>query len=368
MIPVPAHGDCQLGLCRKVPVLPVTTTAIVPRETTTGNPLRPAADGAAEKLSRIRRGIRIAVESIKTVIGDRFLLLLSLLSGITLLFLVAAEGWNVTHWDFLFQQSTIWIPWGDSTVCVFDLRIFLIETICFFSLALVIAGTVIYRTEQHRQPSLPWISSGLASHVLPLARFSFLLAFAATLLFEIASQNFVISTILFRIDMAVFYLPYVYYVPDALYSAISFSSQMLVIDIALFLLALYIVPVMVMEKKGLISSLAGSIRHMRGTWAELLGCAIVLGGILLGMVTVALLIGQSPLLLHHDYDFFLQVSRGQVLMTVACYGFVLSLGLLTALGTVALGVAAADLCSGRKEKISGRHISSQSAGTAGSVR
>jgi hypothetical protein len=60
------------------------------------------------------------------------------------------------------------------------------------------------------------------------------------------------------------------------------------------------------------------------------------------------LIGQSPLLLNHDYDFFLSLSRGQVLMTVVCYGFLLACGVLTAIGSTIFGIAVTDLyaCGG----------------------
>ena len=73
----------------------------------------------------------------------------------------------------------------------------------------------------------------------------------------------------------------------------------------------------------------------------MLGCLLVLGAIFLGVAAIALLIGQSPLLLNRDYDFFL--SRGQLLMTVVCYGFILACWMLIAVGSTAAGVAIADL-------------------------
>jgi len=61
------------------------------------------------------------------------------------------------------------------------------------------------------------------------------------------------------------------------------------------------------------------------------------------VAAIALVIGQSPLLLNHDYDFFLQISRGQVLMTAACYGFVAACGALLAVGSTIMGIAITDL-------------------------
>jgi hypothetical protein len=115
------------------------------------------------------------------------------------------------------------------------------------------------------------------------------------------------------------------------------------INIFLFLLVLYVIPVIVLEKKGLVSSLAGSFRLMKKTWQEMLGCVLVFGAIVLGVAAIALVIGQSPLLLNHDYDFFLQMSRGQVLMTIACYGFIFACGVLMAVGSTVLGIAITNL-------------------------
>jgi len=145
------------------------------------------------------------------------------------------------------------------------------------------------------------------------------------------------------IDIAIFYLPYAYYIPDPLSAAIFISVQIMFVNIILFLIALYIVPVIVLEKKGLIPALAGSLRLMKKTWRELLGCALVFGAIVIGIATVELMIGQSPLLLNHDYDFFLQVSRGQVLMTGICYGFILTCWAMMASGFTAAGIAITDL-------------------------
>ena len=92
---------------------------------------------------------------------------------------------------------------------------------------------------------------------------------------------------------------------------------MMVANTVLLLLALYVVPVIVLENKGLFMALAGSVRLMKNTWNEMLGCTLIFGAIILMVAAGGLLIGQSPALLNNDYDFFLQMSRGQILMTAA---------------------------------------------------
>lgn len=154
--------------------------------------------------------------------------------------------------------------------------------------------------------------------------------------------------------MTLFYLPYAYYVPNEVSTALLFSFEIMIINIVLFLVALYVVPGTVLESKRLLPALAGSVTLMKKTWREMLGCIIVFGTLILGVAGIALLIGQSPLLLNHDYDFFLQFSRGKVLMTVACYGFLLASGILMAIGSTIIGIAITELYrTGEREKISG---------------
>ena len=181
------------------------------------------------------------------------------------------------------------------------------------------------------------------THAIPLATLSITMAFVATLVFELVSQSQFIGKIIFNIDMTLFYLPYAYYVPNGVSTALFFSFEIMIINIVLFLMALYVVPGMVLESKRLLPALAGSVTLMTKTWREMLGCILVFGTIILGVLGIALVIGQSPLLLSHDYDFFLQFYRGKVLMTVACYGFLLACGVLMAIGSTVIGIAIAEL-------------------------
>jgi len=303
------------------------------------NPVQPAG-GAASGPGRIRRGIGIATESIRTLIRERHLLWFSLLAGLVILFLVIAEGWNVTHYHSILPSS-IWIPLGASTLILFDLRLFLIEAICLSCFTLLLAGLVMYRNASGVKKALTirHAFAGLNAHTGTLAILSIMLALVATVLFEIFSQSQFLGKIEFGISMVVFYLPYAYYFPNELLSAIFFSARIMVINILLFLLALYVVPVIILENKRLLPTLAGSVRLMMKTWGELLGCILVFAIIVLAVAAIGIVIGQSPLLLNHDYDFFLQMSRGQVLMTIVCYGFLLACGILMAIGSTVLGIA-----------------------------
>lgn len=337
-------ADCWLGLCRKAPVLH-TASAVVLGDPGETRSIQPDAGGAAGGQGRIRNGITIATGSIRTLARDKRLLWFSLLAGIVILFLIMAEGWNVTHYHSLLPSS-IWIPFGVSSLIVFDLRLFLIEAICLSGFIFLLAGLVLYRNGSSRKKDLT-IHEGLNGvniHAGTLVALSVVMAIIATTLFEITGQSQLFGTIESGISMAMFYLPYAYYFPTTgLFSALFFSFRIMVINVVLFLLALYVVPVIVLENKGLLPAVAGSVGLMKKTWRELVGCMLVFGAIVLVVTAIGLLIGQSPLLLNHDYDFFLQMSRGQILMTVVCYGFLLACGVLMALGTTVLGVAVTNL-------------------------
>lgn len=332
-----------LGWCPNTPAMRIAPAALAVPQVAL-NPAHPDGGGGDGGPGRIRRGIGIATGSIRTMVRDKRLFWFSFLAGIAILFLLVAEGWNVTHHDYTLP-SLIWIPFGDSALIVFDLRLFLIEGICLSCFTLLLAGMVIYRNRAcaGKHIRIRDAFAGINAHAGSLAALSFVMALVATALFEMSAQSQFTGKIEFAISMAMFYLPYAYYVPNEVFSALFFSFRIMVVNILLFLLALYVIPVIVLENRGFPASLAGSVILMRKTWRELLGCILVFGAIIAVVAAIALLIGQSPLLLNHDYDFFLQMSRGQVLMTIVCYGFLFACGVLMAVGSTVMGIAITEL-------------------------
>ena len=331
------------GWCPNAPAIRTAPSVlIVPPDMV--NPAQPGSGGTTGGPGRIRRGIGIATGSIKTLVRDKKLLWFSFFAGLVILFLILAEGWNVTHYNSILS-SLIWIPFMDSTLIVFDLRLFLIEAVCMSGFTLLLAGLILYRKESmEKMPvTVHGAFAGINAHSGTLTTLSIVMALVATVLFEISSQSQVIGKVVLSISLTAFHLPYAYYIPNEVFSALYFSFQIMVINFVLFLLALYVVPGIVLENKKLRPALTGSVILMKRTWCELLGCILIFGVILLAVAAIALVIGQSPLLLNHDYDFFLQFSRGQVLMTIVCYGFLLACGVLMAVGFTATGVAITDL-------------------------
>jgi hypothetical protein len=344
---ISALADCWLGLCRKTPALLHNALAVTPGNLGGFQSGRPDSGGAAGRQRRIRDGIDIAMGSISAIFSEKQLLWFPFLSGLVILILVLAERWSLSPIDPSYTASNlITIPLSDAYLIVFDLRLFLIEAVCVSGFIILLAALVHYRNA--RNAAIPITTgdafSAVGRHACALTAFSVTMAFVATVLLEISARNEITSAIEFALSMAMFWLPYAYYfAPDSTFAALFFSFRIMVANIVLLLLALYVVPVIVIEGKGLLPAFAGSIGLMKKTWREMFGCAMVFFTIVLFVAAIALLIGQSPALLNNDYDFFLQESRGLVLMAGVCYGFLLACVMLIALGSAVLGIAITDL-------------------------
>jgi hypothetical protein len=357
-----------LGWCPNAPAIRTAPAVlIVPPENI--HPAQPGDGGSAGSPGRIRYGVSIAVGSLKAMFRDRQLLRFTFLSGLVMLFLIAVEdfiatqnAYIVTHLDnslsFMIRYPPeeplivydtrffdISIPFGNSNFS-FDIRLFVIEMVCLFCFAALLAGLIIYRTGKgaSRPPTIRESIAGVRIHARPLAALSVTIALLGGFLNAIVFQTQFFGKIIFTIEMAVFNLPYAYYLQgEPIWMALYYSFRIMFINIILFLVVLYVIPVIVLEKKGLVPAFAGSVSLMRKTWRELLGCAVIYGAIVLGVAAVALVIGQSPYLLNHDFDFFINMSRGQPLMMAVCFLFLTGCWVMMAAGFTAAGIAVTDL-------------------------
>jgi hypothetical protein len=361
------------GLCRKPPALR-TAPALIILESEMAHPVQPDGSGPVGRPGRIRDGISIAAASLRALVRDRQLLWFMFLAGLVMLFLVLAEGWSHRYIDPAFPVSVViggssilvslqylWvgIPIGDSHY-IFYFGLFLIEMVCLSGFIFILAGLLLYRSGNRKRPaSVREGRSAIRASLGSLVALSMGMAFFATVAFDLMFNSLLFAGII-RSIMELFWLPYAYYEPQnwtlgaIYYSAYFFSLEIMVVNILLFLVALYLVPAIVLEKKGLVPALAGSITLFRRTWREMLGCLLVFTFIVLGVFAVGVLIGQSPALLNHDYDFFISRSRGYLPMMVICYGFIVTCWILMAAGFTAAGVAIADLYrAGKSNGISG---------------
>ena len=361
------------GLCRKAPALRASPVMPV-IDPDTVHPARPDGGGPVGRPGRIRDGISIAAASLRALVRDRQLLWFSFLAGLIMLFLVLAEGWSNRYIDPAFpitvfiggsslyvdlQYLWVGIPIGDSHF-IFYWGLFFIELVCLSGFIILLTGLLLYRSGNRKAPvTVREALSTVRGSPGSLAALSVGMAFLATVANELIFNSQLFAGII-RSIMELFWLPYAYYEPQnwtlgaVYYSAYFVAIEIMVINVLLFLAALYLVPAIVLEKKGLIPAFAGSLTLLKRTWREMLGCLTVFGLIALGVFAVGVLIGQSPALLNHDYDFFISRSRGFLPMMFVCYGFIVSFWVLMAAGFTTAGVALADLYHvGKSNGISG---------------
>jgi hypothetical protein len=330
-----------VGWCPNAPVLR-TATVVLAVPSAAAHSAQPGGREASGR-GRIRHGIGIAAGSIRALIGDRHLFWFSLMAGLVILLLIAVEAWFLAHTGSILPLL-LDIQAGD-TFFLLDTRLFLLQAVCFSAFTLVMAALFLYRSRNGAATTLT-IRDAFAlvsPHTITLAGLSLLMALTGTFLEAIVTQTWFFGKIVSGITMTVFWLPYAYYFPNVFSSAVFFSAIIIAVDAILFLLALYVIPLIVLENRKLLPAFAGSAALVKKTWQEVLGCILVLGAIILGNAAIALVIGQSPLLLGHDYDFFLSSTRGLFLMTGVCYGFILASGILAAIGSTVTGIAIADL-------------------------
>ena len=335
-----------LGLCRKAPVLRMAP-AIQMGETGSAISSQPGGGSTPARRGSVRDGIRIATGSLGALLRERSLLWFVILSSLAMLILPLAWWWRITHAGSVLPFMVSMPASGKvfvNTHMVLDTGILLLEMICLSCFTLVLAGLILHRNNRGRM-TVPVRESfvGINGHTGSLLGLALLLSVIAWLAYEIVSQTRFFGGIIHTVSMAVFHLPYAYYFPGELSGALYFTFLLMAINTAVLLIALHVIPGIVLGKKRLIPALAGSAVLLKKTWCDLLGCAMVFGLVVLAAAAVALIIGQSPLLLSHDYDFFLQISRGQVLMTVVCFGFITACWAGIAAWLTAAGIAVADI-------------------------
>ena len=340
MTRVSEPAEHWFGLCRKAPAFrtaPVLLTA--PQETILAD--RPDSSGSG----RIRQGVSIAAASLKTIVGTRYLLGFSFLAGLMMFLLIVAKVWDVQNWwnTLPFHIS---IAVGNGFL-VLDPWLFLVEMICLFCFTLLVAGLVLHRDADRENAPVTFREGFFRARAYagPLAILSVELALIATAVFEILYQTEFFTDVIF----GYFFLPFFWipneYIPYGDVSVFFISLIILFINIALFLVALCLVPVIVPGNEGLIPALTGSVNVIKKTWCEILGCILVYGTILLGVAGVAFVIGQLPLILYHDYE---ATVSGQPFMTIVYYGFILACSIIMAAGFTAAGVAIAGSPPGQK--------------------
>ena len=293
-----------LGLCRKPSMFRASQAAIVnlPVPAYEGPP-----DGGAGRSRTIRRGIGAALSGTKTLARNRQLLWFTLLAGLVL------AGNTLGQAALRIIGRTL-----QPDIIVSYALDFFIAFATLFCLVFLLAGLVLsISSKKDGSPSFFEGLAGAKKYSKAIFGWSVVLALAGMLLFYIwfylfywlppelrflnifEPFNFVTSTITqfpfnWTLDWNMFteipgyggrsLLLWIY--PFGFTETLIFSA----INLLLFVLTPFVVPLIVLEQKTIREAVMGSFALMKKTWAEIAACAVFLGVVVSGVFLTYLLL------------------------------------------------------------------------------
>ncbi len=293
-----------LGLCRKLPSVHTSPAGIniPPEPAHEGQP-----DGSRNRPGRIYRGIGSALSGMRTLIQNRQLLWFPLLAGL----LLAANTFG--------QSALPFIGWTmEPYILAWIVQDFFIEFATLFCLVFLSAGLVLSLSSKKEGPAsffegltgakeylnaIFWWSAILASAGMLIFLFytysaywlprniPFLDIFRPNILLSLLSQfpfNFALEPKMltrgFTGEGGRLLLRWVY--PSGFMDTLVFS----IINLFLFVLTPFVVPLIVIGQKTLREAVAGSFTLVRTARKEVAACAIFLGIIVFGVFLAYLLV------------------------------------------------------------------------------
>jgi hypothetical protein len=300
MIRVSELAEQWFGLCRKPPAVRTAPETLVVHPDTT-HPSPPEDGGPG----RIRYGISIAVSSTEILIHNRQLLWFSLFTALVL------AGHLIAQWAlFLISPEGEHIALGSPVVT------FMFELPTVFLLVFLLAGLVLSLSPERSGPVSFLQGIRMAKEYSGLlAGWSVLVALAGTLLFIAGLNLDGLSITWYRpFDNVVWFMPfnisgtlwgfvntvlsqfpfrwaldpylYIHRVEDirlggTFHDALVYTVILSAINVLLFVLTLFAVPLLVFERKHVNEAIFRSFILMKNVWAEVVVCILCLGIIVL---------------------------------------------------------------------------------------
>jgi hypothetical protein len=285
------------GLCRKPPVFRALQADIVnlPETALEGSP-----DGGAGGPGTIRRGIGAALSGTKTLIHNPQLLWFPLLAGLVLaVHLIAQAGlYVIPEWLFFDDTGSV-LP---SLVLTF-----VAGFLTVFCLVFLLAGLILSLSS--KEGGTISFFQGLSKakkYLKPLTGWSAVVALAGTLIYIAGMYSFVptwlspfniISALYFKLGYFLFMVRYQFpfnfvlnptlYIPNLppvfggdgwlISWALECTLILSAITVFLFLLTVFVVPLIVLEGQSLKEAVLGSFTLMKNTWGEVATCVLCLG-------------------------------------------------------------------------------------------
>jgi len=266
-----------LGLCRKPPVFRASQAVIVylPEPAHEGPP-----DSGAGGSGTIRRGIGAALSGTKTLIHNPQLLWCSLLAGLVL------AGLFVAH--YIIRLLSVY-PYDAIDLPRWFILTFVTELATVFCLSVILAGLVLSLYQKEGCPLS--IRDGLAQvkgYLRPLGDWSVVVALAGTLIFpavlyfEVISYPSMLFPVFNQFPFNFILLPENYHIGPmggtyAIQTGLTNTLILSAINLLLFVLTLFVIPQLVLEKKSLKEAVLGSAALMKNVWGEVVVCVLILG-------------------------------------------------------------------------------------------
>jgi len=300
------------GLCPKAPgVRTLQGGSGIPQESA----LEGSPDGGAGGPGTIRRGIGAALSGTKTLIHNPQLLWFSFIVGLVLAANLVAQWvlhqFSISRWVLFADLSITPWPFSADSVTPFVLsslvQTFVIELLTVFCLVFLLAGlTLSLSSKDGGQVSLFYGLNLAKKYVVPLAGWSVVMALAGTLLYITYLFSYLLDSTWFQPYNIVsalgrtltgfllsmqsqfpfnFVLEPSQYIPllqlgwDWWFISFAIIDILVLsaITIFLFILTLFVVPLLVLERKSTKDAVLGSCTLMKDIGGEVAACIFSLG-------------------------------------------------------------------------------------------
>jgi hypothetical protein len=315
-----------LGWCPNTPVMR-TAPAVLATLPEMMHPSPPG--GGAGGSGWINRGFGVALLGSKTLARNMQLLWFPLLNGVVMAFLFITQ--YVLHLLGTYPYDAIDVPrWLVLT--------FAAELIAVFSFSVLLAGLVLSLSPE--EGSFVSFHEGLSRtkvYLRPLADLSVIVALAATTIYALVTEfgYLKISMILYPVfnqfPFSFIILPEVYHIGPiggtfAMEYGVTNTLILSGITLLLFVLTLFVVPLLVLENTSLAEAVAGSVSMVKKVLGEVIACFLILGGVVFAVALTSLLFGivynlVAPHMLLFWYPGDAWIAAGVLYMLALC-GFV----------------------------------------------
>ena len=311
-------------------------------------PVRSAQPGGGDGAGRrIGRGAGIAARSIKTLICNKKMLWYPFLAGLALLLMYFTEMALKVYAIMVCSGSySYWSPGCYS-------GFFLTFLIFFLCLNYIFAAIVIDISKNPENPGEVRRSlSGAKKHLKAISIWSLILALAATVIYAFILRQPWHAHFYPALGTTMFEIPFVYYVPILPLATVTAVIEKIFFAVPLFILTLYVIPLLVLENRSLPGAIAGLAGFFRRTWIEIVVCFLIFAAIIVGITLLSPLICMTPLFVGYDYHFFAVYA---VPVAAICFLFLAGLWFAVAAVFTSAGIAVTDLYKiGKAGRVSGK--------------